>query len=75
MIRVGAIDFQMAFGAMSDMAEREPIVITKRGHDFLVVMSAEEYIRLKHGDPLACRTAAPGELRELIAGAEAARPG
>jgi prevent-host-death family protein len=45
--RVTASEFQQAFGALSDKARREPVVITKHGHDSLVVMAAEEWQRLK----------------------------
>ena len=45
--RVSASEFQQAFGALSDKARREPVVITKHGHDSLVVMAAEEWERLK----------------------------
>ena len=48
--RVSASEFQAAFGALSDMARREPVVITKHGKDSLVVMSAEEWARLKRRD-------------------------
>ena len=48
--RVTASEFQMSFGALSDKARREPVVITKHGRDSLVVMSAEEWERLKRRD-------------------------
>ncbi len=48
--RVSASEFQQAFGALSDKARHEPIVITKHGRDSLVVMSAEEWERLKRRD-------------------------
>ncbi len=40
--KVSASEFQQAFGALSDRARHEPVVITKHGRDSLVVMSAEE---------------------------------
>jgi prevent-host-death family protein len=49
-IRVTASEFQQAFGALSDKARHEPVVITKHGHDSLVVMAAEEWERLKRRD-------------------------
>ncbi|MGO9173950.1 MAG: type II toxin-antitoxin system prevent-host-death family antitoxin [Rhodomicrobium sp.] len=70
MIRIGASDFQRAFDAISEMAERDPVAITKQGRDRLVVMSAEEYLRLKRRDGQACRAAAPEEVREPAAPAE-----
>jgi len=48
--RVTASQFQKAFGALSDRALREPVMITKQGRDHLVVLSAEEYGRLKRRD-------------------------
>jgi prevent-host-death family protein len=48
--KVSASEFQQAFGALSDKARHEPVVITKHGRDSLVVMSAEEWARLKRRD-------------------------
>ena len=48
--RVTASQFQQSFGALSDKARHEPVVITKHGRDSLVVMSAEEWARLKRRD-------------------------
>ncbi|QGM44572.1 type II toxin-antitoxin system Phd/YefM family antitoxin [Methylocystis heyeri] len=48
--RVTASEFQSAFGALSDKARHEPVVITKHGRDSLVIMSAEEWERLKRRD-------------------------
>jgi len=48
--RVSASEFQAAFGTLSDKARREPVVITKHGKDSLVVMSAEEWARLRRRD-------------------------
>jgi prevent-host-death family protein len=49
-IRITASEFQQTFGALSDRARQEPVVITKHGRDSLVVMSAEEWDRLKRRD-------------------------
>jgi prevent-host-death family protein len=48
--KVSASEFQQAFGALSDKARHEPVVITKHGRDSLVVMAAEEWARLKRRD-------------------------
>jgi len=48
-VRVTASEFHRSFGALSDKALKEPISITKQGRDHLVLMSAEEYERLKRG--------------------------
>ena len=50
MTHVTASQFQKAFGAMSDKALAEPVTITKQGRDHLVVLSADEYARLKRRD-------------------------
>ena len=71
MTRVSAADFQRAFGALSDKAAREPVAITKHGRDHLVLLSADEYARLKRRDR---RVFATAELTaEEIALFEAAR--
>lgn len=49
-VRVTASEFQKTFGAVSDRALREPVTITKQGRDHLVVLSADEYARLKRLD-------------------------
>jgi prevent-host-death family protein len=46
MIHIGENDFLRAFDAMSEMAQKGPVTITKQGRDRLVVMSAEQYLRL-----------------------------
>ena len=48
--RVSASEFQQSFGALSDKARHEPVVITKHGRDSLVIMSADEWERLKRWD-------------------------
>ena len=49
-IRVTSSQFQQAFGALSDKARHEPVVITKHGRDSLVVMPVEEWHRLRRRD-------------------------
>jgi prevent-host-death family protein len=48
--KASASEFQQAFGALSDKARQEPVIITKHGRDSLVVMSVEEWARLKRRD-------------------------
>ena len=48
--RVTASEFQNAFGALSDQARYQPVVITKHGRDSLVVIPVEEWERLKRRD-------------------------
>lgn len=59
--RVSSSEFQAAFGALSDKARHEPVVITKHGRDSLVVMSAEEWGRLRRRDRRAGLTTELGE--------------
>jgi prevent-host-death family protein len=59
--RVTASQFQQSFGALSDKARHEPVVITKHGRDSLVVMSAQEWARLKRRDR---RVGSAGDLPE-----------
>ncbi len=69
--RVSASKFQAAFGALSDKARHEPVVITKHGKDSLVVMSAEEWARLKRRDRHAGLTAElPEEWIEAVRNAK-----
>ncbi len=49
-MRVTATEFQNAVGRFSDRALSEPVTITKQGRDHLVLLSAEEYARLRGKD-------------------------
>ena len=65
--RVTASEFQQAFGALSDKARRDPVVITKHGRDSLVVMAAEEWERLRRRDRRVGLTAElPEEWAEVV---------
>jgi prevent-host-death family protein len=69
--RVTASEFQQSFGALSDKARREPVIITKHGHDSLVVMPVEEWERLKRRDRRAGVTAdLPEEWIEAVRNAK-----
>lgn len=69
--RVSASEFQRAFGALSDKARREPVMITRQGRDHLVVLSADEYARLKRRDRRVGRLEdLPDEWIEAIRSAE-----
>ena len=59
--RVTASEFQQAFGSLSDKARHEPVVITKHGRDSLVVMSTEEWERLRRRDRRVGLTTELGE--------------
>lgn len=69
--RVTASEFQQAFGALSDKARHEPVIITKHGRDSLVVMSAEEWGRLKRRDRrVGLTTELPEEWGEAVRSAK-----
>lgn len=53
MQRFSAFDLQRKTGSVQDAALREPVSITHHGRDRLVLMSAEEYARLKARDRLS----------------------
>jgi prevent-host-death family protein len=70
-IRVSVGEFQRAFDALSDRALQEPVTITKEGRDHLVVLSADEYARLKRRDRRAGLTSElPGEWVEAVRNAQ-----
>jgi len=65
--RVTASELQNAFGVLSDKARRQPVVITKHGHDSLVVLPVEEWERLKRRDRQVGLTAeAPNEWVQAV---------
>jgi prevent-host-death family protein len=50
MIRVTEAELPRGLEALVDRARHEPVTITRDGRDDLVVLSAEEYARLKRRD-------------------------
>jgi len=58
-VTVSAADFQRNIGVYQDMALTRPVAITKNGRERTVLLSAEEYARLKRRDR---RAVAVGEL-------------
>ena len=50
MASITSADFQRGFGRWREVAQREPVVITSHGRESLVLLSAEEYRRLKRLD-------------------------
>jgi prevent-host-death family protein len=61
MVSVTSAEFQKSFGRYREVAQREPVTITNHGRESLVLLSAEEYRRLKQLDR---RALYPGELDE-----------
>ena len=47
MITVSSAEFQRKFGTYQDKALTEPVAITRNGRERLVVVSVDEYRRLK----------------------------
>jgi prevent-host-death family protein len=72
MVRVTASEFQRSFGQLSDRALRETVAITKQGRDHLVLLSAEEYARLKRRDrKVGLAADLPDEWLDAVGKAEA----
>lgn len=60
-ISVSSAEFLKSYGRISNAAVREPVSITSHGRERLVLLSAEEYRRLKQNDRVALY---PWELSE-----------
>jgi len=50
---VSSADFLKSYGSIAQAALREPVSITNHGREHLVLLSAEEYRRLKQYDRAA----------------------
>ena len=50
MIKVPAAEFQRNIGRYQDMALTQPVAVTRNGRERTVMISVEEYRRLKHRD-------------------------
>lgn len=50
MIRVSSTDFGKEVGRYQDAALSQPVIVTRNGRDRTVMISAEEYRRLKRRD-------------------------
>ena len=75
MIRIPANEFERAFAALSEMAERDAVAITKQGRDCWVLMPAEEYLRLKRQDRQArCAETSSPLMASVAAGEPASTP-
>jgi prevent-host-death family protein len=56
MLTVSAAEFQRNFGRYQDEALRQPLSITRNGRDRLVVLSVDEYHRLKRRERVVFKT-------------------
>ena len=71
MTRVTTEQLRKDIGALSERALREPVMITKRGRDHLVMLSAEEFARLKrHERRVASAADLPEEWLDAVAEAK-----
>jgi prevent-host-death family protein len=50
MVKVSSAEFQKNFGRYQDIALTQPVTVTRNGRDRTVIISAEEYHRLKRRD-------------------------
>jgi PHD/YefM family antitoxin component YafN of YafNO toxin-antitoxin module len=50
MVKVASAEFQKHIGRYQDMALVQPVTITRNGRDRTVMISADEYYRLKRRD-------------------------
>ncbi|NOG74235.1 type II toxin-antitoxin system prevent-host-death family antitoxin [Roseicella sp. DB1501] len=70
-MRVTTAEFVRNWGRIADRALVEPVTVTRNGRDRLVVISAEEYARLKRRDRRVVRAEELSEAEiEMIARAE-----
>lgn len=53
MAEIPAAEVQKNFGAFREIAEREPVVVTRYNKPSVVILSADEYARLKRRDKRA----------------------
>ena len=60
-VSVTSAEFQKHFGRYRETAIREAVTITNHGRDSLVLLSAEEYRRLKRRDREALHVSELGE--------------
>lgn len=71
MIRVSSTEFGKEVGRYQDMALSQPVIVTRNGRDRTVMISAEEYSRLKRRDRQVFATGdLPDETVEAIRRAE-----
>jgi prevent-host-death family protein len=67
MIRVSSTEFGKEVGRYQDAALTQPVVVTRNGRDRTVMISADEYRRLKRRDRQVFATAdAPDEIIEAV---------
>jgi prevent-host-death family protein len=50
MVKISSAEFQKNFGRYQDLALTEPVAVTRNGRERIVVLSSQEYHRLKRRD-------------------------
>lgn len=74
MPKTSATEFQKRVGEFSDIARREPVTVTRHGRASLVLLSAEDYQRLKQIEERATKvmhiSELPAETWDAIANAD-----
>jgi prevent-host-death family protein len=71
MIRVSSTEFGKEVGRYQDAALNQPVVVTRNGRDRTVMISAEEYARLKRRDRQVFATSeAPEEVIDAVRNAK-----
>jgi hypothetical protein len=71
MIRVSSTEFGKEVGRYQDLALSQPVVVTRNGRDRTVVISADEYQRLKRRDrQVFAAGELPGDIVDAIGSAE-----
>ena len=67
MIRISATEFGKEVGRYQDAAMTQPVIVTRNGRDRTVMISADEYRRLKRRDRQVFDTAnMPADLVEAV---------
>ena len=65
MVKITAAELQKQFGLYRELAIKEPVSVTHQGRESLVILSADEYKRLKSLD--ARKSVYPWELPDELA--------
>src|SRR5271166_2003060 len=67
MIRISSTEFGKEVGRYQDVALSQPVIVTRNGRDRTVMISAEEYLRLKRRDRQVLSTAdMPEDMVEAV---------
>jgi prevent-host-death family protein len=71
MIRISATEFGKEVGRYQDAAMTQPVIVTRNGRDRTVMISAEEYRRLKRRDrQVFTTTDMPADIIEAVRNSE-----